>query len=164
MAPSPRSRAVAAFAVGLAALAVTTGCDVLQGQRPDPEVMVLTVQDGVVTFKWCGDDAEFDSFSIQNRQDRERSVVTTAGGGIYQLASGQTFTAQSPPDGPEYSVAGTIPVADGTSIYVKTLTNNGSGPSYRSAFNDIDLASLTEGTWVTGEGEFTKHPCTSTER
>jgi hypothetical protein len=159
VAASTRRRVIAAVAIGLAAIASTTGCDVLQGQRPDPKVMVLTVQDSTVTFMWCGDDAQFDSFWIENRQDRDFSSVTTEGVGEYRLSRGQTFTAESPPDGPEYSARGTIPIADGSSIYVGTLSNDGPGPNFRSAFNDVDLQSLPEGTWVTGDGEFTQEPC-----
>lgn len=159
MAASTRPRVIAAVAIAAMALVAVTGCDVLQGRRPDPGVLVLTVQDDTVTFMWCGDDAQFDSLSIENRQDRERSVVTTKGEGPYELSRGQTFTAESPPGGPDYSAQGTIPVADGTSIYVKTLSNDGPGPSFRSAFNDVDLRALPEGTWVTGDGEFTEGPC-----
>lgn len=160
MPASTRHRVIAAGMIGVAVLASTTGCDVLQGERPDPKVMVLTVQDGTVTFMWCGDDAEFDSFSIQNRQDQDWPDVTTDGEGPYMLTRGQTFTTQSPPEGPEYSARGSVPVADRTSIYVLTLSNDGPGPSYRSAFNDVDLQSLPEGTWVTGDGELTREPCT----
>lgn len=154
-----RRRFDAALVLVLVVLASGTGCNALQGERPDPQVMVLTLVDGTVTFMWCGDDAEFDTFWIQSRHGGESSALVTNGAGKYQLRRGQTFTAESPPEGPDYSNREPIPVQDASSIYVGTLSNDGSGSSYRSAFNGVDLRSLPDGTWVTGDGELTEDPC-----
>lgn len=121
--------------------------------------MSLTVKNGAVAFMWCGDAGQFDAFWIETKEDGQRSTVTTKGEGPYRLIRGQTFTAEAPPDGPNYSARGTIPIADGTSIYVGTLSNDGPGPTYRSAFNDVDLQSLSDGTWVTGGGRQTEEAC-----
>ena len=157
---SARLRITAIAATYLAVLVSATGCSMLQGERPDPKVLVLTVENGEVTFMWCGDDATFDTFWIQSRQAGKEPTVTTDGDGPYRLSHGQTFTAERPPEGPDYPVRGTIPVEDSSSIYVGTLSNDDSGSSYRSAFNDVDLRSLPEGTWVTGDGLLTEDPCT----
>lgn len=51
MAIPPRGRrAATALAAGLAVLVGATGCNTLQGERPDPKVLVLTVEEGLVTF------------------------------------------------------------------------------------------------------------------
>lgn len=154
-----RRRVGAALALAILVLASATGCDVLQGKRPDPGVMALTVEDGTVTFMWCGDDAQFDTFWIQSKHASQSSTLATDGYGRYRLLRGQTFTAESPPDGPDYSVRGPIPTQNASSIYVGTLSNDDSGPSFRTAFNDVDLRSLPDGMWVTGDGDLTEEPC-----